>query len=262
MRDRLCLDCLPYALGAILLGLVTLSLQDFALQWQPVPAGLPGRAPLAIASGVILILGALALLLKRAGRWRRLLPLFFALWVIVLHVPNVVAKPSLVSGLGLAEILSIAVGGWAALQGNPKSPISKTVRVIYGLCAVVFGLCHFQYADFTASMVPGWALNGHFWAYLTGAAHVAAGVAIATGIVARLAASMLAAMCGLFALLLHGPRVAAAPGDRAEWTMLAMAMLIAGGAWLMRRLTPSAIRRSLPSRKLFFEPSRQSGCRR
>jgi uncharacterized membrane protein YphA (DoxX/SURF4 family) len=74
-----------------------------------------------------------------------------------------------------------------------------------------------------------------FWAYATGAGHAAAGLAILSGIQRRLAATLLAAMCGCFVLLLHAPRVAAAPTSRFEWTMLFVALSITGAAWLIRR---------------------------
>jgi uncharacterized membrane protein len=212
--------------------------QDFALTWQPVPPGLPWRAPLAIGSGVVLILGGIASLWRRSGLARLILPLFYASWVVALHVPNFVANPHLGSLLGVAEILSLAVAGCVLMSWVHEAPFRKTALILYGLCPIVFGLCHFVYADITASMVPGWIPGKYFWAYFTGAAHVAAGAAILTGALARLAATWLAVMCGLFALLLHLPRVVAAPANRTEWTMLAVSISIAGGAWLIRRLVP------------------------
>jgi uncharacterized membrane protein len=236
MRSRICSDALPYAAGAVLLGLVTLIVQDFALTWQPVPPDLPGRVPLAIVSGALLILGGLAALWRGAGAARVILPLFYALWVVALHIPNTVANPHLGSLLGVAEILSLAIAGCAVMQWAQRSPFRRAALILYGLCPLVFGLCHFVYVDITASMVPGWMPAKQFWAYFTGVAHMAAGVAILTGVLARLAATWLAIMAGLFALLLHLPRVVAAPTNRMEWTMLAIATSIAGGAWLIRRL--------------------------
>jgi hypothetical protein len=40
-----------YGLGAIALGLAGLVWGDFALVWQPVPPGVPGRTALAYATG-------------------------------------------------------------------------------------------------------------------------------------------------------------------------------------------------------------------
>ena len=77
-----------YACGAILLGIITIWFGDFAMQWQPVPAGTPLRMPLAYVSGVLLIGGGGALLSRK---WQRPGALLFAwmygFWTVVLHAP-------------------------------------------------------------------------------------------------------------------------------------------------------------------------------
>ena len=237
MDKRIDFDALPYALGAILLGIITLMVRDFALTWQPVPADLPARVPLAITSGAILIAGGLTAPWRGAGRARLILPTFYALWVLALHIPNFARTPNVGALLGVAEILSLAAAGIALSPPLlAQRPLRISARALYGLCPLVFGLSHFVYAGFTAAMVPSWIPAKLLWAYFTGAAHVAAGLAILTGVMARIAVPLLALMTGSFVLLLHMPRVAAAPGDRLEWTMLAMAISIAGAAWLARRL--------------------------
>ncbi|HEY7963890.1 MAG: hypothetical protein ACHP9U_01615 [Steroidobacterales bacterium] len=55
-----------YALGALALGLVGLAWDDFALQWQPVPAGVPGRAALACVFAAALVAAAVAVNLRPA----------------------------------------------------------------------------------------------------------------------------------------------------------------------------------------------------
>ncbi|QIK77745.1 DoxX family membrane protein [Sphingomonas piscis] len=238
MQKQLNLDALPYACGAILLGIVTVAVQDFALTWQPVPPGLPARAPLAVLSGLVLLLGGAAILWRGARRLEIILPTFYALWVVALHLPNTVANPSVASLLGVAEIGALSVGGFAAVIAAKGSRYATVLPPVFGACAIIFGLSHFVYADFTASMVPSWIPGKLFCAYFTGAAHIAAGIAMLIGRFARLAAMLLAAMCASFVILLHAPRVAAAPGSRVEWTMLAAALSIAGAAWLLRSCIP------------------------
>jgi uncharacterized membrane protein YphA (DoxX/SURF4 family) len=239
MHAKVQFDALPYAIGAILLGVVTLVFGDFALQWQPVPEGMAGGAALATTSGLVLIAGGLTALWRNAGSARLILSAFYMLWVLALHLPKFIAAPGVASLLGFAEILSLAAAGAALIASrDSNSPLKLTARIVYGLCPLVFGISHLVYADFTASMIPAWIPAKLFFAYFTGAAHIAAGLAILAGLLARLAATLLATMCGLFVLLLHIPRVAAAPTDHKEWTMLAVAVSIAGGAWLIRRLLP------------------------
>ncbi|MDB5706839.1 MAG: DoxX family protein [Sphingomonas bacterium] len=236
------LDGVPLGIGAIGLGVLGLVSHDFAFQWQPVPASWPGHAALAIVSAVVLILGGAAILTRRtvlAGAGA--LAFWFGLWAVMLHLPVVVGAPSVASLLGLAEIGAIAMGAaqLLALRGGRRVPgwVQPGSRIVFGLCAIVFGVSHFVYAEFTAAMVPGWIPGHLFWAYATGACHVAAGVAILAGVRVWLAGTLLAAMAGGFVLLLHLPRVVATPSSRMEWTMMFVALSIAGAAWVMRLST-------------------------
>ena len=239
MRNRIDFDALPYALGAMLLGMVTLAVHDFALQWQPVPQGVPERALFAFVSAGILILGGLTAIRLDAGRARLILPVFYAFWVIVLHLPNFARNPNVATLLGVAEILSLASAGAALASAESANWLRPLARVLYGLCPLVFGLSHIVYAGPASGMVPAWLPDRLFLTYFTGGAHIAAGLAILSGLFARLALRMLALMCASFVILIHIPGVIAAPGDRMQWTMLAVALSITGGAWLAVRLLPA-----------------------
>ena len=233
------LDGLPLGIGAIGLGVLGLLSHDFAFQWQPVPAGWPGHAALAFVSGIVLVLGGATILARRTSLiGAGVLAFWFGLWAIVLHLPVVVAGPSIASALGVAETGAIAMGAAQLLAqrsaGRAPTWVRPGSRILFGLCALVFGTSHFVYAEFTAAMVPGWIPGHLFWAYATGACHVAAGVAILAGVRVWLAGTLLAAMAGGFVLLLHLPRVVATPSSRMEWTMMFVALSIAGAAWIMR----------------------------
>ena len=231
------LDGAPYGAGALGLGIIGLIFASFALQWQPVPSCIAPHGALAIVSGLILVLAGIATILRPTTTPGAVaLALWYGLWVVALHVPIVLAKPSVGSLLGVAEIFALTTAGLQLqyVRRLRTGPILVWVRILFGLCPLVFGLSHFVYADFTAQMVPGWIPVPLFWAYATGTAHVAAGLAIVTGIRVRLAATLLATMCGLFVLLLHLPRVIATPGSQLEWTMMFVALSITGAAWIMR----------------------------
>ena len=58
-----------FAFGMIGLGILALTYGDFALVWQPVAAWVPGRTVLAYASGLIMLLGGVGLLLRVAAAW-------------------------------------------------------------------------------------------------------------------------------------------------------------------------------------------------
>lgn len=230
-------DPLLYAAGTIGLGLVGLWFGDFALQWQPVPKSVPGRDGLALLSGALLVLGGAACALPRwSARGALALALFYGAWVVALHGMRIAAAPlDLVAWLGAAEIGALAAGGlMLAADGDTAR---RTAQLIFGLSALVFGVSHFVYADFTARMIPAWVPARPFWAWATGVGHCLAGLAIVSGTAARLAAAAMAAMCLSFALILHVPAVVARPGSHAAWTMLFVTVAIAGAAWSMRRAT-------------------------
>lgn len=231
-----------YAVGAIGLGLIGLAFGDFALQWQPVSQGIPARHALALISAVALLISGAAVLWPRSARAGALaLAVMYGLWSVVLKGPNLIAHPLVaLSWLAISETLAMAAGGLmlAALtlpEGRLQSRLRLAAWLVFGVCTPLFGLSHFVYAEATAGMVPDWIPgDGLFWAYVTGTAHVAGGLAILGRIQARLAATLLAVMYGLFALLVHAPRVAAAPTTHIEWIMLAIATSLSGAAWAIR----------------------------
>jgi len=245
-------NLIPYGLGALLLGIVGLTVQDFALQWQPVPASIPLHTVLAYVSAILLIAGAA---LIATVRWRTgalLLGSFYALWVVALHAPKVAVQPAdLGSWLGLAEILGLSTAGllaWAVLDPAHQYVSARVGQIVFGCCLLVYGTSHLVYPDFCATMVPQWLPSSLFWVYLTGAGHLAAGMSLISGIATRLASTLLVAMIACFVVLLHLPRVLAAPTNRVEWTMLAVSLSIFGAAWIVRATvsqvapTTSAIR--------------------
>jgi len=229
-----------YALGAVLLGAVGLFFHDFALQWQAVPAGFPARKLLAHVSGVLLIIGGVAILWRRYERaGALLLTVFFASWVVAFHLPNAFASITHIGAWNApAEITFLTMGGLALFAngaGSLRGSLNLVARLLAGASAMVFGFAHFNYIDFTAGFIPAWIPGKVFWAWATGAGHLAAGLAFVSGIQARLAATLLAGMMGSFVVLLHIPRVIAHPEVHAEWIMLAVSSALTGSAWLLRK---------------------------
>jgi uncharacterized membrane protein YphA (DoxX/SURF4 family) len=230
-----------YALGAVLLGAVGIVFHDFAMQWQPVPDGIALRTPLAYLSGVVLIIGGGAILARKAERGGALLlTVFYGLWVIALHLPRALASAAHIGAWnGPAEITFLTMGGVALLSasaGPMRGTLALVARILAGASCIVFGCAHFNYIDITAGFVPAWIPpSQEFWAWATGAGHVAAGLALLSGIQARLAATLLAGMMGSFVVLLHIPRVIASPDKHEEWIMLAVSSSLTGAAWLVRK---------------------------
>ena len=229
-----------YASGAILLGAVGIWFHDFAMQWQPVPKGLPAYGMLAYVSGLVLIAGGVAILARKGERLGALLlASFFGLWVVALHLPNAIAGWKHIGAWNAPAEFTFATMGGVALfasgAGSMRGTLLRIARILAGASCIVFGLAHFNYIDFTATMVPAWLPpNQTFWAWATGAGHLAAGLALVSGVQARLAATLEAAMMACFVVLLHIPLVIAA-SNHINWIMLAVASTFTGAAWLVRK---------------------------
>ena len=242
--DNMRSDRFILAIGILAYGLVCLAFGNFGLQWQPVPDWVPGRTGFAYVNGALLAAGGSLLLWPRSPLWAaRFLAGYLLAWLLLLKLPRLVAAPaSMVAWLGPAEILSLAAGATTLallLDRTPSEGGIRIARYAYGVCPIVFGLSHFVYADFTANMVPAWIPAPLFWAWATGIGHFAAGLAILSGVLARLATTLLVVMMGCFVLLLHLPRVIADPTSHIEWTMLTVATMLTGAAWTIRAgLTP------------------------
>jgi uncharacterized membrane protein len=99
----------------------------------------------------------------------------------------------------------------------------------------VFGIHHFFHAAEAAAAIPAWLPFPLGWGYLTGVAHIIAGVAILVGIMPRLAATLEAIMIGVFVLLIHVPGMLAAPADPLQWTMFLVAAAIGSAASIVAR---------------------------
>ena len=84
---------------------------------------------------------------------------------------------------------------------------ARIIQAIFGVPWLVFGAQHFLFADFVANLVPAFFPARLFWAYFTGAAMIAAGLALIFNVKARLAAALLGAMLLMFILIIHIPKL-------------------------------------------------------
>jgi uncharacterized membrane protein YphA (DoxX/SURF4 family) len=110
-------------------------------------------------------------------------------------------------------------------SGPVRESWIRAGRFAFGISLPVFGILHFVYPANVAALVQTasvplpWPM---FWAYLTGAGHIAAGVAIASGILARWGAVLAGIMYAPWVVTLHLHRVLDHPpgyqGDRPELT--------------------------------------------
>ena len=231
-----------YGLGVMALGIVCLAWRNFDLG-QPVPKDFPYRAALAYASAAFMLIAGSAVEWRRTAAWgSAALTAYYALVVVVLMYGRLVFAHYAEFGIysGAAEQLAIAAAGLIVYAANANidagvaARLTRVGQVTFGVCALLFGGAHFFYMNLTVPMVPKWLPpTQEFWAYATGLGHIAAGVAILTGVTARLAAILLTAMYVSFTFLVHLPMLLADPSSRINWSENALNIALIGAAWVV-----------------------------
>ena len=235
-----------FAIGMIGLGILALIYGDFAMVWQPVPDWVPGRTELAYASGVIMLLGGVGLLVGATRAWSaRILFPYIILWTS-LKLPALFVAPKVEAvWLGFGELAVLFAGGWVLFAnladlpgGSPLAVLTseKAVRIaqmFFAVWLIPIGLSHIVYVQATVDLVPAWLPYHKGWAYLTGAGHIAAGLGVLFSIFPRIAAFAEAAMIGVFTLLVWAPRIVAEPKARLPWTAFFISWAIAAAAWMV-----------------------------
>src|SRR5216684_42270 len=231
----------PFAVGMIGLGILALVYGDFALVWQPVASWIPGRTVLAYASGLIMLLGGVGLLLRATAAWSaRILFPYLIVWLL-LKVPALLVAPQMEAvWLGFGELAVLLAGGWVLFaklaglrEGSPLSFATGENGIRIAVSLIPIGLSHIVYVKQTADLVPAWLPYRIGWAYVTGAGQIACGLGVLFSIFPRVAARAEAGMISLFTLLVWGPAILAAPRARLPWTAFFISWAIASAAWMV-----------------------------
>ncbi|MCI0618738.1 DoxX family protein, partial [bacterium] len=201
-----------FAVTMIGLGILGLIKSEFVPIWKGVPKSLPGREMLPYLCAVISLITGIGLLWKRTALVAsRVLLTYFLAWMLLFRVSHIFFAPTAIVywwACGESAVMVAAAWvlyAWFAGDGNQKRFDFATgekglriARVFYGLGMIPFGIAHFIYLKFTVPLVPGWLPWHVFWAYFTGCTFIAAGVAMISGVYARLAATLSALQMGLF----------------------------------------------------------------
>lgn len=175
-------------------------------------------------------------------------------WSLFRHLPLVIANitdPGELNSMFMA--LAVAASSFIISDSTPGGPLMYRAYFIgnrgivklignflYGCAMIVFGIQHILYAQFVASLIPSWIPGDYYWAYGTGLALVVAGISITCEWRGKFCSRWLGIMISLWIGLVHFPRIQENPEDHYEWTMLFQALIIASGAFVLRKnLSPS-----------------------
>jgi hypothetical protein len=210
-------------------GLQSLVYADGVFGLGPAPRWILAPRGWSYLTGLVLLASGVSLAIGRRTRWAGAASgLVLGAWVLMLQLPPLLA--SLRDGgrwTTTFEALALCGAAWV-LAGAARAG-----RFAYAASLPVFAVLHFVYHDYVASVIPAWIPGHAFWTYATALAFIAAAVSIARGLWDRLGAMLLGVMFGSWVLIVHAPRVAAAPQHRPEWTSLLVALAMSGGAWII-----------------------------
>lgn len=235
-----------FALVLIGLGILGLVIGEFAPGLEPVPESMPARHALAYLGDVVYLACGVGIMWRRtAALAARVLFVFLLIWLLLLRVPWMVVSfqigtwwsaSSAAVMVGTAWVLYTSLANDSDKRHFPFVISDKGIRIariLFGLGLIPLGLAHFLYLDATAPLVPGWLLFPVFWAYFTGAAFIAAGLAMIFNVFARLASALITLQIACLTLFVWVPRIIAGNMTPFQWNEFVVSILLTAAAWVV-----------------------------
>ncbi len=235
-----------FAATLIAIGILGLIQRNFTPIWRPVPKDVPAREVLVYLSAIIPLVCGIGLLWRRAAAVAsRLLLGFLLAWVLLLDLPQLFLHPGMQLTWAACKTAVMVASAWVLyvwfagdrdaqrLRFASGDTGLRLARALYGLALIPFGLAHFTYLERTTSMVPGWLPWHLAWAYFFGCTFIAAGLAMITGVYARLAAALSVVQLGMFTLLVWIPVLAAGHPSPSDWSEFIVSWVLTAAAWVV-----------------------------
>jgi len=235
-----------FAIPIVVFGVQHFNYGRFARGLPPVPPWAPGGTVAAYLTGALLVVTGVCILANLQVRLSgAVLGMFCIVCVVALHtmrLRTVISQGG--ERTGALEALALAAAAWV-LAGSSSGltifpgwqrrtdALGKVGLYLFAFSMLIFGVQHFMYAAYIAILIPAWMPAHLFLAYFTGTAFIAAAVAIASRIQARLGAGLLGLMFLLWTVLLHAPRVFAHIHNKDELTSLFVALAMSGGSFIV-----------------------------
>lgn len=200
-----------------------------------------GRIVLVYAIGLFLVTIGISMLMKKKANVAAIgFICLVVICLVCLHIPKIVSNPYnggawtvTAEILAMGSIALILFGIFSkdlTLSDMVIKTCIRTGSIVFALTLTLFGVQHFIYADYVATLIPAWIPAALFWTYFFGVAFIVVAVSIVLKIKTTLTTMLLAVMFFLFVIVLHVPRVLAAPTVEPEWTSMFVALLFGAGA--------------------------------
>jgi len=236
-----------FALTMVGVGILGWIRGDFVQIWQPVPKAFPAREVLIwLCAAISLACGAGLLWRRTAASAARLLFFYLLLWMVVFKLRFIFLAPTTEGTYQSNGENAVIVAGawvlyvWLAARWDRRylgffssETGLRAARVLYALAMLAFGLSHFFYLDLTAPLVPAWLPWHTGWAYFTGGAYLAAGLAMITGTLAKPAAILSALQIGLLTFLVWPPLMLSGTITASQWGEFIVSWVLTAAAWVV-----------------------------
>jgi uncharacterized membrane protein len=218
-----------FATGIIALGVLQFFAKDFIVgrppdvQWAN---SIPGKQAWAFASGILLIIGGLSIILKRnASAAAFFLGIFiFIFSFLCRHLPHLFSVTSAEDAIWqINAYKTLALCGGAFIIAGSFHERSNKVQltlncILLALFFIISGFAHFKFDDFIINgFIPAYIPFHPFWTYFCGIALIAGGVGLLVKQTRKWAAALTGLMILLWFFLLHIPRASYTPHDYGEW---------------------------------------------
>ncbi len=223
--------CVFYGIGIAGMGFQQFLYSDFRPVLIPEwPSWIPWLLVWAyLTGGALIVAGLIIVFRKQATKTGLAVGIGFLILFVIFHVTYqlFVSPYSFHLGSWTDPLKELALSGGAFViarsyeeggvyKGNSGSRRFTGVliscgRVFFSIMMIVFGIDHFLYTQFVATLVPTWIPGHIFWTYFAGIALIASGVCIVLKIKLKLVGILLGIMLFLWFVILHIPRAIADP---------------------------------------------------
>jgi uncharacterized membrane protein len=230
MKNLITAACAFYGIGVAGIGVQQFYYSDLRpVILPPWPTWMHAGVLAYITGAALIAAGAMILIQKKVKTISLSLGTFFLLMFVLFHVPYLLfinENSPRHLGLWTDPLKELALSGGAFVfaglfnrmtPGSYKASwLEKIIpagRIFFSITMIAFGIDHFLYTDFVATLVPSWIPAHVFWTYFAGVALIGSGVAIIINFQLKMVGQLLALMLFLWFILLHIPRAIADPSS-------------------------------------------------